>query len=107
MKNDNNYWGTWGSTSNILNEEVDINDKENKKEIHAILNNNIYVIDEFAESSVLSIIRVVTNDYVTILLTNDLTHATLNDKEINFRGERVTASISNKIEKWIIHRNVL
>ena len=107
MKNDNNYWGIWGSTSNILNEEVDINDEENKKEIHAILNNNIYVIDEFAESSVLSIIRVVTNDYVTILLTNDLTHATLNDKEINFRGERVTASISSEIEKRIIHRNVL
>ena len=91
----------------IINEEVDINDKENKKERYAMLNNDKNNIDELVESSVLSIIRVVTNDYVTILLTNDLTHATLNDKEINFRGERVTASISSEIEKRIIHRNVL
>ena len=91
----------------IINEEVDINDKENKKERYAMLNNDKNNINELVESSVLSIIRVVTNDYVTILLTNDLTHATLNDKEITFRGERVTASISSEIEKRIIHRNVL
>ena len=84
----------------IVKRIENIIDQDNNREGRTKLKNVDQNIDEIAESPVFS------SSSVIILEMSDLASVTLQVNEICGREEEVTASVSNEIEKQIIHREI-
>jgi len=84
----------------IVERIENIIDQDNNREGRTKLKNVDQNIDEIAESPVFS------SSSVIILEMSDLASVPLQVNEICDREEEVTASVSNEIEKQIIHREI-